>query len=166
MKEQILAALEEFELRRNTKPSQFQIFKGRSAMRLQLDVPRRVEQQFNVGCLYLQVAPVKEGATKNNRTFDWENRKISSKINVSDISQILYALKTMGEVNLFHEFNGDTKTISFTPKSNPDGYFLTVEHRTSKGDVNKISVPLSMEEVTALAIMLQAALPKIHNWEA
>lgn len=40
----------------NDVPSQFQIFKKRSAMRIQL---AKSEQRFKTGCLFLQVAPAK-----------------------------------------------------------------------------------------------------------
>lgn len=146
----------------NSKPSQFQIFKGASAMRIQLDKPVREDQTYKTGCLYLQVAPSKPG---NGQTgYDWENKKISCKIGVNDITKIIHGFKTRDNVDLFHEFNGDTKSIKFGKNARTVGsYFLNIQQNGSSGE-NKVSVSLSPEEVTALQLMLEASLPLIHNW--
>lgn len=146
----------------NAKCSQFQIFKGKSAMRVQLDIPNRSTQEYKVGCLYLQVAPAIEGP---DRGYDWENKKISVKIGVNDISKIIYGLRTGGNVDLFHEFQGDTKTIKMNPNTQRGGYFLSIEQVSTTTGKRSISVPLSSDETTAFVIMMEAALPLIHNWK-
>ena len=45
---------------KNTLPSQFSIFKGKSAMRMQLQTPRSIEDKYKVACVILQLAPFKE----------------------------------------------------------------------------------------------------------
>ena len=146
----------------NTKPSQFQIFKGKAAMRIQLDKPDRMDQLYKVGCLFMQLAPAKPG--KGNTGYDWEKKKISVKIGVNDITSIIHGLRNGQDVSLFHEFNDETKTISFSPNtSKPGGYFLTIIHKGSAGE-NKINVSLEPAEIASIGIMLQASLPLIHNW--
>lgn len=145
----------------NTKPSQFQIFKGKSAMRVQLDKPKRNDQEYKVGCLYLQAAPSKPG---NGQTgYDWQDKKVSVKIGVNDISAIVHGLRMNQNVGLFHEFGGDTKRIDFNVNEQRGGYFLSIAQDGQSGQ-SKVNVPLSQEEVTSFIIMLQAALPLIHNW--
>lgn len=146
----------------NGKPSQFQIFKGKSAMRIQLDIPNRKEQEFKVGCLFLQVAPAK--STGRDDGYDWENKKISVKLGVNDISTMLYRLRNRKAAELFHEFGGDKKVIKFEINETKGGYFMNIEHTAAGGQVNKIMVPLTQEETDSLIVMLQYALPKIHNW--
>lgn len=146
----------------NAKPSQFQIFKGKSAMRVQLDVPNRSEQEYKIGCLYLQAAPAR--GSERSAGYDWENGKISVKIGVNDISEIVYKIKRREAVSLFHEFNGDTKAITFSINEQRGGYFLGIQQKSvSQGDA-QITVPLTPAETDAFVAMLEYALPKIHNW--
>ncbi len=145
----------------NVKPSQFQIFKGKSAMRVQLDRPTREGSEHKVGCLFLQVAPSKPG---NGQTgYEWENKKISVKIGVNDITSMIHGLRTNQNVDLFHEFGGDTKNIKFDVNTSRGGYFLNLEQKGTTE--NKVTVSLTAAEITAFIIMLQAALPLIHNWD-
>lgn len=148
----------------NTKPSQFQIFKGSSAMRMQLDKPTRSDQVFKVGCIYLQAAPANPGPKGQMNGYDWENKKISVKIGVNDISKLLDGLRRGAEVSLFHKFNDDSKSIVFSPNEQRGGFWLNLEHKTANGNTSKVSVPLATEEVTAFLTMLQFSLPLIHNW--
>jgi hypothetical protein len=145
----------------NTMPSQFRVFKKRSAMRLQLDKPSRADQKYDVGCLYLQAAPANGGNGTENG-YAWEESKISVKVGFNDISAILHGIKMGKEVNLYHTFNEDSKVIKFTPKEG-GGYFLSIE-QTRNGEKNSVSVPLSDEEIGSFATMLSFSLPLIHNW--
>lgn len=145
----------------NIYPSQFRIFKKRSAMRLQLDKPNRAGQKYDVGCLYLQAAPARGGNGTENG-YEWEDKKISVKLGFNDLSEIIHGIKYGTEVSLYHTFNDDTKTIKFSPKDG-GGFFLNIEH-TSNGEKNSVAVPLSDQEVGSLATMLSFALPLIHNW--
>ena len=140
-------------------PSQFNLYKGKSALRLQLS---KVTKKYGHGCLFLELAPVKPGQSGPNKQYDWEKSKISSKIGVTDISKLLYAMKTGTEAKMFHEFNGVTKSIDFKPKEG-GGYFLGVS-QTKDTKSSNISIPIAGEETLALMIMLEAALPLIHNW--
>jgi hypothetical protein len=145
----------------NVKPSQFQIFKGKSAMRVQLDRPTRVGFEHKVGCLFMQVAPAKPGTGQTG--YEWESKKISIKLGANDITSMIHGLRNGQPVELFHEFNDDIKTVRFSVNSERGGYFLGVEQKGTSE--LKVSVPLSGAEVTAFTIMLQAALPLIHNWD-
>ena len=149
------------EIERNTQPSQFQIFKKKSAMRVQLDKPDRPDQKYKVGCLYLQAAPSK-GEVGSESGYAWDESKISVKIGVNDISKILDGISTGKNIDLMHTFNEDRKVIKFSVKDG-GGYFLNIE-QISGGTKTGVSVPLSSEEVRSFATMLNFAMPLIHNW--
>ena len=143
-------------------PSQFSIFKGKSAMRMQLQKPEAIEDKFKIGCIILQIAPFKE--EKNGvRIFAWEEQKLTVKLGINDLTQLVYAIDSGGETKLFHLFNETTKSIEF--KLNGDkGWFLSVAQSGKDGAKQNISIPISREEGYTIGIMLKAALPLIHNW--
>lgn len=145
----------------NTYPSQFRIFKKRSAMRLQLDKPNRAGQKYEVGCIFLQVAPAKDGDGVKNG-YEWEHNKISVKLGFNDISSIIHGIKCGTEVSLYHTFNDDSKRIMMSPKDG-GGFFINIE-QNSKGVKSSVAVPLSDQEVGSFMTMLSFALPLIHNW--
>ncbi len=144
----------------NNRPTQYQIFKGSAAARFQIEKPT---EAYKVGCLYLQTAPSK-GKVDGNNTYDWENKKISVKFGINDISKIYHLLKMNEKVELFHDFNEHQKIVSISPKEG-GGYFLGVTeiNKASKAQ-NKVSVPLSDEEVSTLTALLFWAIPLVHNW--
>lgn len=145
----------------NTTPAQFTIFKGQTAARFQLQKPEKPEEKFKTGCVSLQIAPLKETKGKV-KIYNWEEQKISCKLGVNDLTNILYALETGTDVKLFHEYNGVSKTISFTLNAERGGYFIHVQQNGE--NAQKLSIPLSSQEVYGLFTMLKVALPLIHNW--
>lgn len=146
----------------NKHPSQFRIFKKQSAMRLQLDKPDRVDQKYDIGCIYLQAAPAKDGdGTKNG--YLWDNSKISVKLGFNDISAIIHGLKANEEVKLYHTFNEDNKIINLSPKQG-GGFFINIEHVKNKQKLGSVAIPLSQQEIGSMVTMLTFALPLIHNW--
>ncbi len=143
-------------------PSQFSIFKGKSALRMQLQKPEAIEDKFKIGCIILQMAPFKE-ERNGVRIFAWEELKVTVKLGVNDLTQLIYAIDAGGEAKLFHQFNDTTKSIEL--KLNGDkGWFLSVAQSAKDGAKQNISIPISREEGYALGIMLRAAIPLIHNW--
>lgn len=147
----------------NTLPSQYQIFKGKSAMRIQLSKPVRLDQKFQVGCLFMQLAPSKPGSGQTG--YKWETDKISAKIGVNDITSIVHGLRNHEEVNLFHKFNGNSKTIKFDKNQSKRGsYFVSINESKEDGTKNSIAISLSPSEATAFTLMLESSLPLIHNW--
>lgn len=143
----------------NGTPTQYHIFKGKSALRLQIEKPK---ERYKVGCLYLQAAPFKEVANGNN-TYDWDKKKISVKFGINDLTNINHALKNGEGCEAFHEFNGNRKIIKFEPKDN-GGYFINVTETLKEGAKNSISVPISAEEASTIATLVTFAIPLIHNW--
>lgn len=137
----------------NIKPAQFQVFKGKAAIRFQLAKP---EEDYKVGCLFMQIAPAK-GSRGSESGYDWEN-KISVKLGVNDVSTVKYSLSRGLEADLFHTFRDDKKTIKFSPKDD-GGYFVNVSQNG-----NGHNVVLSAEEVDSLVTLLTFTLPSIHNW--
>ena len=84
-------------------PSQFSIFKGKSAMRMQLQKPEAIEDKFKIGCIILQMAPFKE--EKNGvRIFAWEEQKVTVKLGImillSLFMQLILAVKLNCSINL------------------------------------------------------------------
>ena len=151
------------EIVKNTTPSQFTVFKGKSALRMQLQKPEKQEEKYKTGCVFLQVAPLKE-VRGDTRIFNWEDGKISIKLGVNDLSNIIYGLRYGEDVKLFHEFGGDTKSIEIVRNVERGGYFFSVSSKSKDGKSDKISVPISSQETVAMLVMFEAALPLIHNW--
>ncbi len=145
----------------NRIPAQFSIFKGQTAARFQLQKPEKEEDRFRTGCISFQIAPYKE-MRNGNRIYNWEEKKISSKLGVNDLTNIIYALESGGDVKLFHEFNGVSKSITMNPNTEKGGYFLAVQQNGESAQ--KLSIPLTAPETYGLLIMMKAALPLIHNW--
>lgn len=143
----------------NDRPTQYQIFKKSAAVRFQLERPR---EAFKVGCLFLQIAPAK-GKVEGNNTYDWEGKKISCKLGINDLTSLYHNLKNSENVDLFHKFGEDTKSIKFEAKEG-GGYFLNVTEMKADKSTNKINVPISAEETSTLIALLFWALPLVHNW--
>jgi len=143
----------------NDYPSQFRIFKKSCALRLQIDKPVK---KYGIGCIFLQAAPSNDGDGVNNG-YAWDKKKISVKLGFNDISSIVYGLKTGKNVDLFHTYNEESKTIKFSPKTG-GGFFINIEHLINGEKVGSLSVPLSDEEVGSMFTMLNFSLPLIHNW--
>jgi hypothetical protein len=142
------------------RPTQYQIFKGNSAARFQIEKPREL---YKVGCLYLQTAPSK-GKVEGNNTYDWENKKISVKFGINDISVIYHKLKNNEDVELFHDFGEHQKIVKFQAKEG-GGYFLNVTEVVKSSKVrNSVNVPISAEETSTLTALAFWAIPLVHNW--
>lgn len=143
------------------KPSQYQIFKGSAAARFQLERPT---EPFKVGCVYLQVAPSK-GKVNGNNTYAWEDKKISVKFGINDLTILYHRLKSNEKIELFHDFGDFQKIVGFTPKEDGSGYFLGITE-IAKSDKTKkqVSIPVSSEEISTLVALFFYAIPAIHNW--
>ena len=81
---------------------------------------------------------------------------------MNDLINILYGIETGSDVSLFHEYNGISKTIALNLNTEKGGYFLSVQQNGEQAQ--KLSIPMSSQEVYGLLVMLKAALPLIHNW--
>ncbi len=129
---------------------------------MQLQKPEALEEKFKIGCIFLQIAPFKE-EKNGTRIFAWEEQKISVKLGVNDLTQLIYAVDSGGEAKLFHQFNESSKSIEM--KLNGDkGWFFSVAQSNKDGTKANLSIPISREEGYAFGIMLKTALPLIHNW--
>lgn len=147
----------------NTTPTQYHIFKGKSALRIQIEKPTKADQKYKVGCLYLQAAPFK-AEVNGNKTYDWEGKKISVKFGINDLTQINHALKYGEGCEVFHSFGNSNKVIKLEPKEG-GGYFISITETVKEANTkNSISVPISAEETSTLATLITFAIPLIHNW--
>lgn len=145
----------------NTHPSQYRIFKKRTAVRFQLDKPSAADRRHTVGCIYMEAATAR-GASGLDGGYNWEDGKVAVKLGVNDIVTMLHHFKIGVAGSLFHSFMKDKKTVNITPKDG-GGFFLIIEH-TSATVKNKVTIPLTDPEVGGLITMLTFALPLIHNW--
>lgn len=83
------------------------------------------------------------------------------KLGINDIMSLLWTFQTRQEAKLFHTFNDDSKTFVVTPKdAQGGGYFAKITQND-----REVNILLSDQEANALWVMLQAALPLIHNWK-
>ena len=89
-------------------PAQYTLFKGKSAMRLQMQKP---EADFKTGCIFMQIAPFKE-ERNGTKIYSWEDLKISVKLGINDLTTLVYAFDSAGECSLFHKFNVGNKNSS------------------------------------------------------
>lgn len=145
----------------------YSIFKGKSAIRFRLVKPQVVEEgtnkKLNAGFVFLEAAPVKDDNAKN-KTYQWENKKIGIKLGMPDLQKLGYAIERGLDVDLFHEFNGNTKTIGLkrsTGGASP--YFLSVAQNVD-GEKSSLSTPLSVDETFALSVLIKHSIPSILNW--
>lgn len=146
----------------NSSPSQFQIFKKTSAMRLQLDKPDRADQKFKIGSLYLQFAAA-EGGDGTANGYKWKTDKISVKLGFNDIIEIAYKLSRDEPVNIYHTFQAnDSKRVTFTPKDT-GGFFAKVIAEKD-GQKSEVNVAISPQEAEAFVFMIRMSLLLIHNW--
>lgn len=142
------------------RPTNYTIFKSSAAARFQIEKPK---EAYKVGCVYLQTAPSK-GKVDGNNTYDWENKKISVKFGINDISKIYHNFKMGTEVDLYHSTNDNQKSVKFLPKEG-GGYFLSItDTNTSTKAKTSINVPISDEEISTLTALFFWSIPLVHNW--
>ena len=127
------------------RASEYTIFKTKAAARLKLNPP---ESEFQLGCVMLNIA-----SAVGEKQYDWQN-KITVKFGVNDVTNIIFGIRSHQEVSLFHQFGETSKRVVFKPGDK--GWFLTV---------NDKSIPISYPEILAINIMLEHALPLMHNWK-
>ena len=79
---------------------------------------------------------------------------VVTSVGVNDVTNIIFGIRSNQEVSLFHQFGETSKRVVFKPGDK--GWFLTV---------NDKSIPISYPEILAINIMLEHALPLMHNWK-
>ena len=141
-------------------PAQYTLFKGKSAMRLQMQKP---EADFKTGCIFMQIAPFKE-ERNGTKIYSWEDLKISVKLGINDLTTLVYAFDSAGECSLFHKFNDTSKTIALKV-NDTRGWFLAVNEIKKDGAKSMVSIPVSREEGYIISVMIKAAFPAIHGWD-
>lgn len=135
--------------------------------------------QFKMGgddtCMFLELAKQVRDMD-DSKPYDWEN-KIIVKLGYTDISkilayfapQIMYYRTPPNSLKLFHQTSKGSKSIELKWQSNEYkgnktySYYLTVSSK--QGDVvNKVSVPISLDEVELLKVGFNRALEIILCW--
>ena len=143
------------------KSAQFNVFKGKAALRISLIPPR---EDYGMGFLYAEVANENGKNASGNRIYDWEN-KIPIKLGIVDISKLAYAIERGQSCELFHQFDGATKGINLQrAEGGQSPYFFSVSQKNKEGQTSKISVPLASEEVYSILTLLKHSIPAIHGW--
>ena len=143
------------------KPSKYQIFKGKSALRLSMAKP---QANYETGYLYAELAEVLGKDANGNRTYNWE-QKIPLKLGIVDIAKLAYALERGYSCELFHEFKGTTKGISLQrAEGGQSPYFFAATQKSEGSEQKKISVPIAAEEAYALLTLFKHSITAIHSW--
>ena len=141
-------------------PLNFKVYKGKSALRLNLVRPK----DYSLGFIFAELANLKEITADKKRIYDWENNKLGIKLGFAEITNIIYALEYGDSCDLFHEFNGSTTSIKLQrSEGGNSAYFFKVQKKSPEKQL-EVSVPLSPQEAFALNIMFKKALTSIHNW--
>ena len=70
-------------------PLNFKVYKGKSALRLNLVRPK----DYSLGFIFAELANLKEITADKQRNYDWENNKLGIKLGFADITNIIYALE-------------------------------------------------------------------------
>jgi hypothetical protein len=105
-------------------PLNFKVYKGKSALRLNLVRPK----DYSLGFIFAELANLKEITADKQRNYDWENNKLGVKLGFADITSIIYALEYGDSCDLFHEFNGTTTSIKLQrSEGGNSAYFFKVQ---------------------------------------
>jgi hypothetical protein len=130
--------------------------------------------QFKLGnnedCMFLECA--KQNAPMDSaRPYDWDN-KIIVKLGEADICKILAYFRLFepsAALKLFHKSPaGGNKTIEIKWQNykGRQSYYLTVSHQKAEGgDVNRMGLPIGLDEVEYLKIGFELALKIILAWD-
>jgi hypothetical protein len=120
-------------------------------------------------CMFLEMAK-----QSDEKAFDWAN-KIVVKLGETDITKMLALFggtwpmsddpMKKPDLSLFHENAKGNKIININKQRNPQfpGFYMTVS--VSEGEVkDRISIPISPDEVEYLKIGLTKAIESILGW--
>jgi hypothetical protein len=117
------------------------------------------------GCIFVEIT-----SASAPDVYDWNN-KIIMALSVTDLSKLLLTLRTGNECKLFHDPGAGSEKMGAIKKtfnvSSPKGIEngCMVRATMSDGtDTKTHTVPLSADEVMALAVLVQAAIPRCLNW--
>ena len=151
-------------------PIRYNIYKGKAAAQFGLARfnPARVRSSGKSspnGWVMLEVAKVKGKNDAGNRIYDWE-RKITFGMSADDLSRFQVFSRKGGKI--FHEYNGNTKTLELSPgNEDRDGlptWMMTLSVKPQGGEWDRVTVSISAVEMTTLKSLFQAAVPSMLGW--
>ena len=136
----------------------YRVFKKSSALRFSLNREAKQGNKFDPGCVFLEMAPAIGGNGPKNG-YSWQDKKVSVKLNISDICGILHCLRTGERAHMFHSFNESKKSIEIMEKDG-GGFFISITHGP-EGSRQSVSTPLDVLESLALSTLLSFSIPVI-----
>ena len=115
--------------------------------------------RYSPGYIWIDIA--KQAGEKN---FDWQGRQ-TFKLGVSDVIHLLPRLRAkLPQISLFHQWDGNTKTITFKRHIVKDennnaraAYFLYINR--------ELAFHFDWDEVYAFCSLLEYALPRIAGFD-
>jgi len=115
--------------------------------------------RYSPGYVWIDVAK-----QVGEKSFDWQNRQ-TFKLGADDIIHILPRLRAkLPQISLFHQWNGNTKTITFKRHVVKDennnsraAYFLYINR--------DLAFHFDWDEIYAFCSLLEYALPKITGFD-
>lgn len=122
------------------------------------------------GAVFLEITSAKE---KN--VYDW-SKKITVSLSVTDISKLLYGLRTAtegSEVKLMHDPGAKTEAMGkvqkhvtlASPQGPGKGFMLNVaQFSGQQGEKLVHTVPLSPEEALVVSTLFASAIPQLLAW--
>ena len=124
----------------------------------------------NNDCMFLEVAN-QCGGQKDDKPYDWAN-KIIVKLGEPDICKMLayFRLHQPGSpLKLYHQTPGGGNKgieLKWQEYNGRQSYYLSVTHQKEKGGaLNRVGIPIGLDEIEYLEIGFKKALGIILNWD-
>lgn len=146
-------------------PSYYSVYKSKGAFQLKFVPPKPVESnpwEILQGFLLIEFA----NSIGNKKLYNWKE-KITMKLGLRDISQILVDVKAPDGVKIVHDPKAGTeekgkffKTLTVKKGQKAGTFFWTLSSTTG----GAISVPVDKYEQTILFTFLKYSMPKLLAW--
>lgn len=152
-------------------PKAFKLFKPRKARD---GVASQWEINVDKEAVFLILA--RQGSEKDGHaTFEWKDKAIVMKLDVSDIGEILAVLYKRqdgvgqiddkgGNKGLYHQTEKGNTILRFERATNKFGFFMQINQKNKDEEVRKLAHNISEGESIVLGTLLTEAIRKIMNW--
>ena len=145
-------------------PLNFKVYKGKSALRLNLVRPK----DYSLGFIFAELANLKEITADKQRNYDWENNKLGVKLGFADITSIIYALEYGDSCDLFHEFNGTTTSIKLQRSEGGNSAYFFKEDialdQVESEQINTYLQTLNDEYANASVLRAKTSIINFHRF--
>jgi hypothetical protein len=107
-------------------------------------------------------------------TFEWKEKPIVMKLDISDIGEILAVLykrqnglgptSEKGHKGLFHQTERGNTVLRLEKSNQGNGFYLQINQKIKNEDVQTLKHHISDGEGLTLSVLLTEAIRKIMNW--